>query len=157
MESIKQSSSQRGFVRIDHYSSKTGKWEEKEFNVDQYKEALAEVQQIEEQMHGIANIVKETPNDELSHLRYMLRPCVKTINHLPLFNDLYDAINSLEIIIANLKVTAMDTAELEQLENLICTLQSYSVENCSRELIAEVKRKTRNWKTKHKTFHGWLI
>ena len=47
------------------------KWGEKEFNVDQYEEALAEVQQIEEQMYGIANIVRETPNDELSHLRYV--------------------------------------------------------------------------------------
>ena len=157
MENIQQSSSQRGFIRIDHYSSKTGKWEEKEFNVDQYKEALAEVQQIEEQMYGITNIVRETPNNELSHLRYVLRPCVKTINHLPLFNDLYDAINRLEIIIANLKVTAKDTAEFEQLENLICTLQSYSVENCSREFIAEVKRKTRHWQNKQKTFQGCLI
>jgi len=147
MENIQQSSSQRGFVRIDHYSSKTGKWEEKEFNVDQYKEALTEVQQIEEQMHGIANIVRETPNDELPHLRYVLRPCVKTINHIPLFNDLYDAINRLEMVIANLKVTSKDTAEFEQLENLLCTLQSLTVENCSRELIAEVKRKIRNWKT----------
>ena len=83
--------------------------------------------------------------------------CVKTINHLPLFNDLYDAINHLEIIIANLKVTSKVTAEFEQLENLICTLQSLTVENCSRELIAEVKRKIRNWKTKQKTFHGCLI
>lgn len=157
MESIQQSSSQRGFVRINHYSSKTGKWDEKEFNVDQYKEALAEVQQIEEQMYGIANIVRETPNNELSHLRYVLRPCVKTINHLPLFNDLYDAINRLELIIANLKVTSKDTAEFEQLENLICTLQSLTVENCSREFIAEVKRKTRHWQNKQKTFQGCLI
>ena len=107
-------------------------------------------------MYGIANIVRETPNDELSHLHYVLRPSVKTINHLPLFNDLYEAINCLEIIIANLKVTSKDTAEFQQLENLICTLQSLTVENCSRELIAEVKRKIRNWKTT-KTFHGCLI
>ena len=157
MESIQQSSSQRGFVRIDHYSSKTGKWEEKEFSVDQYEEALAEVRQIEEQIYGIANIVRETPNDELSRLRYVLRPCVKTINHLPLFNGLNDAINRLEMILANLKVTAKDTAEVGQLESLICTLQSLTVDNCSREFIADFKRKIRNWKTIQKTLHGCLF
>lgn len=142
MENIYQSSSQRGFVRIDHYSSKTGEWKKSEFDADGYKDALKEVQQIEEDMYGIAKIVSETPNDKLSHLRFLVRPCAKHVKNFPLFIELRKAINQLQMQLTELKEAKNETTDkTEKLESLLLDLQSLTIEICSWKIIADFKKR----------------
>ena len=97
MESINRSSSQTGFVRIDHYLSKTGEWKLSEFNAGEYQDALTEVQRIEAGIFTLARIVSETPNEQISRLRFVLRPCAKDTKNLALYVELHSTINQLQM------------------------------------------------------------
>ena len=141
MESIHQSSSQKGFVRIDHYSSKTGKWRQSEFGADRYKEALAEVQRIEEEMLNIAKTVNDTPNDQLSRLHFAVRPRVRDTKNVALYLELYNVINYAKMQLAELQLAKTNTADkTKELQSILCTLQSLTIEDCSWVILGNIKR-----------------
>ena len=141
MESICQSSSQKGFVRIDHYSSKTGEWKLKEFYADGYQNALEEVQRIEDGIRTLAKTVSETPNDQLSRLRFVVRPCAKDIKNVPLYIEVSNTSNQLQMQLAELKESKSGiTDQTKELERLLHELQGRKVQECSWKMISKVQR-----------------
>ena len=144
-ESINQSSSQKVFIRINHYSSKTAEWRQSEFGADKYEEALAEVQRIEEEMLNMAKTVGGTPNDQLSRLHFVVRPRVKDTKNVSLYIELYNVINYARMQLAELQVAKTDTADkIKELEDILCTLQSLKIEDCSWKRIGAIKRQIQN-------------
>ena len=142
MESICQSSSQKGFVRIDHYLSKTGEWKLKEFYADGYQNALEEVQRIEDGIRTLAKTVSETPNDQLSRLRFVLRPCAKDIKNVPLYIEVSNTINQLQMQLEELLKESKSgiTNQTKELERLLHELQDRNVQECSWKMISKVQR-----------------
>ena len=163
VESICQSSSQKGFVRIDNYSSKTGEWKLKEFDADEYQNALEEVQRIEDGIRTLAKTVSETPNDQLSRLRFVVRPCAKDIKNVPLYIEVSNTINQLKMQLAELKESKSGiTDQTKELERLLHELQDRNVQECSWKMISKVQRQMktlRSWENWLKTlpagYTGW--
>ena len=139
MESIQQSSSQKGFVVIDHYSSKTGQWRHVEFDASQYQKALTEVHRIEADMSTIPDVVHRTPFSQLSHMRVVAKPYAQENENVGLFIELQNDIKTLQIEIAESE--ALRTNEkTERLRSLLTELQSLTVKDCSWKILDNIKR-----------------
>ena len=139
MESIHQISSRRGFVLIDHYSSKTGEWRHLEFDASVYEDAMTEVHRIEAEMSVIPDVVKRTPYNQLSRLRFVLRPCVQDAKNIGLFVELQREIKTLQIQIAESEVFGTSD-KTERLSSLLRELQSLTIKDCSWEILNSIKR-----------------
>lgn len=144
MKSMHRISVEIGFVRICHYSSKTEQWVLSEFNADGYQEALAEVQRIEAGFFSVPKIVAETHNDQLSRLRFVVRPCPKDTKNVALYVELNNTIKQLQLQLIELKETKSGiTDQIKGLESLLLRLQNLTIEKCSWEIIAKVKKQIR--------------
>lgn len=144
MKSMHRSSIEIGFVRIYHYSSKTEQWVLSEFNADGYQEALAEVQRIEAGFFSVPKIVAETPNDQLSRLRFVVRPCAKDTKNGALYVELNNTIKQLQLQLIEVKETKSGiTDQIKGLESLLLRLQNLTIEKCSWEIIAKVNKQIR--------------
>ena len=129
MESIHQTSSQRGFVLVDHYSSKTGEWRHLQFDASVYEDAMTEVQRIEAGMTVIPDVVKRTPYNQLSCLRFVQRPCAQDAKNIGLSLELQNEIKTLQIQIAESEAygTSDKTERLSSLLKELPSLQSRTI------------------------------
>lgn len=152
MERIHHSSCRKGFVLIDHYSSKTGQWRHLEFDANLYHDAMAEVRRIEAAMAVIPDVVKRTRYDQLSHLRFAVRPCVKDTKYVGVFLELQNEIKTLKMRIAESE-TSRRSEETERLRKLLKELQSLTITDCLWEILESIKKNIKKGlrKTKEKS------
>ena len=111
------SSTQRGFVRIDHYSSKTGTWRLREIDADAYENALIEIHRIEAVMSDIPSIVERAPFSQLSRLRFLLNPCIQDngVNKV-MFRELQDEIDSIQASVAESEASRNVSSDNKELQ-----------------------------------------
>ncbi|KAL9985833.1 hypothetical protein ACROYT_G008281 [Oculina patagonica] len=139
MENIHQSSSHRGFVLIDHYSSKTGEWRHLEFDTSGYQDAMTELHRIEAGMSVIPDVVKRTPYNQLSRLRLVVRPCAQDAKNFGVFVELQNEIKTLQLQIAEYEAFGA-SEKTERLSNFLKELQSLTIKNCSWEFLDRIKK-----------------
>lgn len=139
MTSIHPSSSYDGFVVIDHYSSKTGRWEHFEFDGSQYQVALTEVKRIEREMSTIPEKVKYTPYNQLPRIRLVIKPCLQENQNIGLLMEVQNKIESLQLEIAESEALRMNN-KTERLKGLLTQLKCLTLKNFAWQDLADIQR-----------------
>ena len=88
----------KGFVRIDHYSSQTGKWKNWEYDADSFNQAMAKVKDLEKNMYNIPIIVNRDPYTKLFALRIVVTPNVGETFEVVVCLELEKMLNELQVM-----------------------------------------------------------
>ena len=133
MKSLSQNSRVKGFVQIDHYSSKAEKWTRENYEADRYEEAMKKVLKLENNMSKIPSVVDKTMNDKLHRMRYVvtLSPG-HTTEKMALYLELQSTITILQQRLAELKANESQTSDkAKRIEHLLTKLQGINIKDLS--------------------------